>query len=400
MHSTVGLSALRSEISLEPAEISLGRGLKVKNYSFTSQGHALLEKTGSGQGALKTGPTFGDPDFHSLYHLPDLAVDENRCFRYHLMLPEDKEKADKLIFLLHGFNERSWSKYLPWAAQLVKRTGHGVLLFPLAFHMNRAPKLWNNARAMRKVSSERQSLYPDLLQSTLSNAAISIRLHANPARFFWSGLVSYYDILDFVRTIRDSRHPGIDPMAPVSFFAYSIGTLLSEIVLFTDEDGLFSDSKLAAFCGGPVFNRLSPVTKFILDSEADVQLYSFLVEHLDSHRRADPELDRYLSDSMPVGRNFRCLLNYRLDRLYREARFKALADRILALALAQDEVVPPYEIIGTFQGSRRDIGIRVEVIDLPYRYRHEDPFPPAGPGKTEADEQMDRVFKLAADFLA
>jgi hypothetical protein len=392
-----GLSALRHDIDLDCEHVELDFGLKIHNFTFTSQGHELMLHAACDTGNLKTGPTALDPEYALLYQEPDLAVNENRTFRYHLLLPGDSP-AKKLIILIHGFNERNWSKYLPWAAQLVKRTGQGVLMFPLAFHMNRAPKLWNNARAMRKVSNERQQLYPEVLQSTLSNAAISVRLHANPARFFWSGLVSYYDILDMVRLIRNGGQPGVDPGASINFFTYSIGSLLGEIVLFTNEDGLFDDSKMVCFCGGPVFNRLSPVTKFILDSEADVQLYSFLVEHLDSHRKTIPPLDRHLMS--PVGRNFRCLLNYRLDRIYREDRFRTLADRLYALALAQDEVVPPYEIIGTFQGSQRDIDIAVEVMDLPYPYRHEDPFPDAGPGKAVADIWLNHIFKLAADFLA
>jgi hypothetical protein len=395
-----GLSALRRDISLTPDRVDLGEGLYAKNFTYVSLSHRLLEKIDSSLGDLKTGPTLDDPAFFSLYSQPDQAIEENRSFRYHLVLPVGEERAKSLIILLHGFNERGWAKYLPWAGQLVKRTGRGVLLFPLAFHMNRSPKLWNDPRAMRRVSGERKGLYPEVLQSTLSNAAISVRLHANPARFFWSGLVSYGDIFDLFKTIRAGAHPGVEPEARIDFFAYSIGTLLSEIVLFADEKGLFANAKLAAFCGGPVFNRLSPVTKFILDSEANVRLYSFLVEHLESHRRADPELDRHLSDESPAGRNFRSLLNYRVDLKYREERFRAIAPRIYALALAQDDVVPPYEIVATFKGSQRDIPIQVDEFDPTYPYRHEDPFPVAGPGHSQSAEWLGKIFKRAADFLA
>ncbi|MDR1873112.1 MAG: DUF6051 family protein [Deltaproteobacteria bacterium] len=393
------LASLRHDFSLEAEQVDLGFDLYAKNFSFVSKNFELLQKIDSSLGLLKIGPTSNDPTFFPLYRLPDAAVTENQAFRYHLILPKGVDKAEKLIVLVHGFNERGWAKYMPWAAQLVKRTGQGVLLFPLAFHMNRAPALWNDPRAMKKVSAERKVLYPDVLQSTLSNAAISVRLHANPARFFWSGLVSYHDIVALVKDIRAGGNPAIAANAPINFFTYSIGTLLGEIVLFTNEDQLFTDSKLVAFCGGPVFNRLSPVTKFILDSEANVRLYSFLVEHLESHRKVDPELDRHLSDAMPVGRNFRCLLNYRVDLAYREERFRALAKNILGLSLAQDDVVPPYEIIGTFNGSRRDIPIPVEVLDPPFPLRHEDPFPAAGPSKGPGEAFIDDVFARSAEFL-
>jgi hypothetical protein len=253
---------------------------------------------------------------------------------------------------------------------------------------------------MKRVSLERQKLYPGVLRSTLSNAAISVRLHANPARFFWSGLISYYDLVQLAKSVKAGELAAVDSAATIDFFTYSIGTLLSEIVLFADEGGIFRDSKLVAFCGGPVFNRLSPVTRFILDSEANVKLYSFLVEHLESHRQSDPELNRYLSDEIPVGRNFRSLLNYRVDLQYRESRFRSLAKKIYALALTKDDVVPAYEIVGTFQGSRRDVGIQVDEIDPPYPYSHEDPFPAAGPYQKQGQEWMDIIFRRAAEFLA
>jgi hypothetical protein len=230
--------------------------------------------------------------------------------------------------------------------------------------------------------------------------AISVRLHANPARFFWSGLVSYYDVVSLAKSVRAGERPEIDPAASFNFFTYSIGTFLSEIILFANEDDLFRDSKLVAFCGGPVFNRLSPVTKFILDSEANVRLYSFLVEHIESHRKADPELDAQLSDATPVGRNFLSLLDYRVGLKHREERFRSMVERVYGLALAQDEVVPPYEIIGSFQGSQRDVKIPVDVLEPPYATRHEDPFPAAGPFKNQGLEFMDQVFRLAAAFLA
>ncbi|MDR1577475.1 MAG: DUF6051 family protein [Deltaproteobacteria bacterium] len=398
------LARLRVDISLAPERVDLGDGLYVRNFTHVSQSHGLLgkgalAKSDASLGDLLTGPTSQDPAFFSLYHQPDQDILENQSFRYHLMLDEGV-KPRSLIFLVHGFNERNWAKYFPWAAQLVKRNQAAVLMFPLAFHMSRSPKLWNDPRAMKKVSLERRKLYPGLLQSTLSNVAISLRLHANPARFFWSGLVAYHDLINLTQAIRAGRFAELEPDLRIDFFTYSIGSLFGEIVFFANEADLFADSKLIAFCGGPVFNRLSPVTKFILDSEANVRLYSFLVEHLDSHRRLNPELAKSLSDADPVGRHFRCLLNYRVDRLYREERFRFLAKRIFAIALDQDEVVPPYEILGTLKGAQRDIDIPVEIIAPPYPCRHEDPFPATGPHQAMGEVWLDKVFQLAASYLA
>jgi hypothetical protein len=62
--------------------------------------------------------------------------------------------------LLHGLNERSWDKFLPWAARLVESTARAVILMPIAFHMNRALAEWSLLRAMRTVSKQRKMDYP------------------------------------------------------------------------------------------------------------------------------------------------------------------------------------------------------------------------------------------------
>ncbi|MDR2422932.1 MAG: DUF6051 family protein, partial [Deltaproteobacteria bacterium] len=137
-----GLASLRRDVCLDADQVDLGFGLCAKNFTHVSQGHRLLKYCDSSMNGVKTGPTRDDPFFHSLYNQPDVEIEENRVFRYHLVLPENGAQAKNLIFLLHGFNERGWSKYLPWAVQLAKRTEQAVLMFPIAFHMNRAPKLW------------------------------------------------------------------------------------------------------------------------------------------------------------------------------------------------------------------------------------------------------------------
>jgi hypothetical protein len=152
------------------------------------------------------------------------------------------------------------------------------------------------------------------------------------------------------------------------------------------------------FCGGPVFNRLSPVSKFILDSQANVALYSYLVEHLEIHLKKDEKLRRYLCES-PEGISFRCMLNYGTMSNLREERFRAFADRVLAVVLKQDTVIPPYEVINTLQGKCRDIPVRVDVHDLSYPYKHEDPFPALDKNSDEIDNGFNGVFSTISNFL-
>jgi hypothetical protein len=357
------------------------------------QGQNLLEPPKELEKLLPPGT-----DLSTLFVVPDNEIIENKKFRYHIIKPASSLKSSKAIILLHGFNERFWDKYLPIAARLANKTSKSVILFPIAFHMNRSPALWNNSRIMHKVSHWRKSNYPNILESSLSNVAISIRIHNDPSRFFWSGLESYENIISLVKSIRLGQHPTFTKDTSVDFFTYSIGSFLGEILMLTNQESLFDQSRLVTFCGGPVLNRLSPVSKFILDSEADVCLYSFFIEHLESHRRTDSNLEEFLG-SPGVGANFRAMLNYRLDLEYREDRFRSMANRIKALALAKDQVVPPFEVINTLKGSQRDTGVDVSVVDPTYPYRHEDPFPTSPKYEGQVDEWFERIIGDLCDFL-
>jgi len=271
-------------------------------------------------------------------------------------------------------------------------------LFPIAFHMNRAPKEWSETRPMYEVSNRRKELFPDIIHSTLSNAAISTRLHTKPQRFLWSGIQTYYDVIQFIDEYKSGLHPFILPDAEVDMFAYSIGAFLAEVLIMTNHKHYFDKSKLVMFCGGPVFNRLSPVSKFILDSQANVVLYSYIVEHLESHLKKNEKLRHYLCDSAE-GTSFRSMLNYGVMSDLREERLRALAERLLAVTLKQDTVVPPYEVANTLQGKYRDIPVRIDMFDLPYPYKHEDPFPLSEKYSDDIDAGFKSVFTPICDFF-
>lgn len=328
----------------------------------------------------------------------DAEILENVKFRYHILMPKKEKRTHAFIFLFHGFNEKYWAKYLPWAKYMVEKTGKSVVMFPIAFHMNRAPAIWSDPHEMYNVSEQRKERHPDVICSSLSNVAISTRLHNKPQRFIWSGLQTYYDVIDFVERIKMGLHPVIVPGAGIDFFSYSIGTFLGEILMMTNKNGYFSHSKYATFCGGAVFNRLSPVSKFILDSEANVSLYSYVVEHLESHMKRDEVLRHYMNAHLE-GVNFRCMLNYKTLTGFREDRFRELSDQFYVIALAKDEVVPAYEIINTLQGIDRDIPIPIETLDYPYKYTHEDPFPIIPKIADQVDEQFHLTFDKICDFL-
>lgn len=382
--------------------IDIDKNTEIRNFTFESNYRFLLPG-GLGNNDdyeyIPSIPKDYEPDvIQQMLNKKDSEIQENIKFRYHIMMPKNVEKSTGIIFMFHGFNEKTWYKYLPWAKYIVDKTGKSVVMFPIAFHMNRAPAAWSSTREMYRVSEQRKERHPDVICSSLSNVAISTRLHNKPQRFIWSGLQSYYDVIDFVEHFKEGLHPAIEKNASIDFFSYSIGTFLGEILMMSNKDGYFSNSKYATFCGGAVFNRLSPVSKFILDSEANVSLYSYVVEHLESHMKRDEVLRHYMH-THPEGNNFRSMLNYKVLTSDRENRFKDMSHQFYAITLAHDEVVPAYEVINTLQGSRRDIPINIEILDYPYKYIHEDPFPALPKIADEVDKQFRYTFDKFVDFL-
>ncbi|MDP4289639.1 MAG: DUF6051 family protein, partial [Bacteroidota bacterium] len=329
----------------------------------------------------------------------DSEVIENRNFRYSVFTPKGAVKTEKVIMMFHGLNEKYWHKYLPWAYRLCLLTGKAVVLFPIAFHMNRAPHIWSDSRKMYALSSERKQQFPYIIDSTLTNVAISTRLQTKPQRYLWSGLQTYHDVIDFITGVHKGNHSFISDNATFDIFAYSIGSFLSQILMMANHDKLFEASRLFIFCGGSTFNRYSPVTKFILDSEADVELYSYVVEHLESHLKQDKRLGHFLGNDHLEGICFRSMLNYKILKDFREGIFRNLSNRIAAIGLAQDTVIPPYEMMYTLKGSSLDIPIRVDALDFEYQYKHEDPFQPVAKYDDLLMKSYTTVFDRVAAFL-
>lgn len=397
---------LRERINYEDAHIEAGDDLIIRNFSFTSGNGFILPGENSylchqhqchsddSNSYVSCNGTSG-----SILDIHDADIAENKRFRYHVMAPAGTTIVKDFILLIHGFNEKTWNKYLPWAKTLVEQTGKCVVLFPIAFHMNRAPLVWSDRREMHGLSESRKAGYPDIVACTFSNVAISARLQQKPQRFFWSGLQTYYDVIQLLSEIKNGSNPFIARDARFDLFAYSIGGLLAQILIITDHQGYFSGSKLCLFCGGNVFNRFSPVSKFILDSEANVALYSYIIEHLENHLKKDERLRHYLSELHPEGMNFKAMLNYNQHRGERESSFRKISDRTLAIALEKDLVAPPYEVINTLMGIKRDIPIEVVVEDFDYPYIHENPFPIREEMAIPVNAAFDRIFSRVSRFF-
>ncbi|MDR2834900.1 MAG: DUF6051 family protein [Bacteroidales bacterium] len=395
---------LKSIENYDKDEILIDEEVVMHNYTFRSNYRSILpggmdNNKDDFEFRLGTSSKREADIINEMLNKTDAEIMENINFRYHTLSFRKNKKSDGIILMFHGFNEKTWTKYLPWAKYLMEHTGKTIVLFPIAFHMNRAPATWSDTRTMFNISKQRKICHPNLIASSLFNVAISTRIYNKPQRFIWSGLQTYYDVIDFINIIKSCQHPLINSNATIDIFSYSIGSLLAEVLMMTNKNNFFANSKLVSFCGGAVFNRLSPVSKFILDSEASVSLYSYMVEHIESHLNRNKVLAEFLGSNHFEGINFRSMFDYKVFTSEREQKFRNMANRIYAIALKQDSVVPAYEVINTLQGSFRDIPIHIDILDYPYKYKHEDPFPILNNIEDIVNESFTKTFDLISDFL-
>jgi hypothetical protein len=395
---------LEGKVNASDKEIVIDQHVTVQNQTFTSRNWSILQgdhplccmehNLEFNNEVFKTDLGYTEEGLD----LIDAEVNENKRFNFHIFIPSENKNEKEAILLMHGFNEKSWIKYLPWAYYLARHTHQCVVLCPMAFHMNRALARWSDKRVMHSMSLCRKEHFPDLLQSSFSNVAISTRVQAKPQRFIWSGLQTYHDIVQFIDEAKAGKFPPLNADMQFHLFSYSIGTFLSEILKLTDPKGYFTNAKLLAFCGGPTFNRLTPVSKAILDSEANVALYSYLVEHLESHLKHEKRLYHYLEEH-PEGVSFRMMLDFKVKRLEREARFRAISSQVFAIALEQDKVIPAYDVVSTLKGAAHDIPTEVLIKDFEFAYSHESPFPNKESIRQQVHEAFVDVFSRFSNFL-
>ncbi|MGW8315647.1 MAG: DUF6051 family protein [Bacteroidales bacterium] len=320
----------------------------------------------------------------------DRSIEGNREFNVQVMKTDDGRPASSLILLLHGFNEKSWNKYMDWGKFLCRETGSAVLFFPIAFHMQRAPEKWSDRREMYRLSNWRRERYPDLSCSSLSNAAISERIQQHPQRLIRSGLASYYDVVQLLQECHDGHLKELRKDFSLKVFGYSIGGYLATLLKLSDPMGLFNSARTCLFCSGPVLKKFSPVSRYILDSEANRVLQEYL----------EKDLLNGLDEADPViMRTFLSLLDYEVLPQVREELLRINSRDIYAIALEKDRVSPSGEVSRTLKGKDGETGIRVDAFDFPYTYTHENPFAGSSENNEIRDWAFREVFHRFSDFM-
>ena len=368
--------------------------VSVTTLPFHSRSFRLLRNTDRTCSALHEVPT-------ALHVLRDVEVRENRSFTYTVFSPIGKERANGAILLFHGLNEKFWDKYVPWAEELATRSGKAVILFPIAFHMNRAPSEWSNPRKMSEIAAERKRTLSPVEGASFVNAALSTRLQLAPERFLWSGLETYYDVIQLIDEIRDNLVPVVAPTAEIDLFGYSIGAFLVEMLMMENTRGLFDDSKAFLFCGGPTLAEMAPVSKYIMDSRANAALVSFYGEDFEEEIAANPPLKRLFERIQTLGTNFRSMLFPTQLREFRLQRLASVGKRLAALLLKRDRVMPIDAALRTLvEGLSPFRAPTVEVTDFAFDYSHEQPFPTVHAAADEVDRAIRTVMGHAVDHFA
>jgi pimeloyl-ACP methyl ester carboxylesterase len=328
-------------------------------------------------------------DFHDeICQTTDSAISENNSFTYYVFAHKNQNyKRSEAIILLHGLNERSWKKYLTWAESLAKETGKAVILFPLAFHMNRSSLLWTNLRSLMPFVDKRKNESIEMSNATVANVVLSNRLSSNPIRFYTSGRTTANNICQLVSDIKEGKHPLFAEDTSVHFFAYSIGALLAQVLLLGNPRDLFSNTRLFMFCGGSIFNRMNGSSRDIIDSSANDSLqYYYVNEFLSKNHTEDGMMDAFLS-----------MIKSDSKQSFRESFFQKAANRVRAISLKNDTVIPTTGVASALGGVSSKI---LEELDFPFEYSHQNPFPLTGKVNKELlSDSFNSVFSSAASFL-
>jgi len=321
----------------------------------------------------------------------DSIIRENCEFTYPVFVPEGKTSNDRALILLHGLNERSWTKYLPWAQRLAEDLQRPVILFPISFHMNRSPAEWSNPRFMSTLLDNTRMRSRRNRSATFVNLALSMRLSTQPLRFYTSGSQSVRDLETLINSIQTGTHPLFNKGSGVDFFAYSIGAFLAQIMMLTYGNTLLSDSRLFMFCGGAPFNRMNGVSKLIMDEEAFTHLRFYFLRQFERELRSKGTLTGLL-DSQPSSMAFRAMLDAGQFSNWRIHQFGQMEKRIAAISLKNDTVIPCTGIAEILAPTQ------LRVMDYAACYTHENPFPITG-NYEAVDYSFEQVFSQAAAFL-
>ncbi|MDR3653858.1 MAG: DUF6051 family protein [Paludibacter sp.] len=322
----------------------------------------------------------------------DKRIGENQAFIYPVFTQRYSKKQNKAILLLHGLNERNWSKYLTWAEYLCKETGKAVILFPIAFHMNRSPVNWSDPRALQNIMNQRRMHNGDDRSLSFANVALSERISEKPSRFYSSGRQSINDLAQLFNNIKQGVHPFFQDNTQIDIFSYSIGSFLSQITIMTNPEGLFTDSKLFMFCGGSIFSSMFGESRSIMDKTAFARLLQYYMNDFTEDVKPNSVSDK-------IYESFFSMISPERNKGKRQQFFKDLGNKIEGISLVKDAVIPYHGVVEAL--GAENVKSRINLLDFAFKYSHENPFPVGNQSESSlVDNSFNMVFAQASQFLA
>jgi pimeloyl-ACP methyl ester carboxylesterase len=283
----------------------------------------------------------------------DRSEVDNVSFVCPLVLPRRPGPFRQIIIILHGLNESEYRKYFPWACTLAS-ADIPVLLFPLAFLVNRRPRRWRDDAAAQDRLRSRQTLSGNEV-ATRYNVVLSERLQEHPERLFLGGQQSYFDLLDVIERLRqgvftiDNRDAEmLIPQRPfaeatqVDLLGFSIGGYLTlGLLLEEQQNTVLLDSRGIIFAAAAPWTHAdatvnaNPFSPFILDRLATKRLQAFY---------RSVEADALLDNAQ--GRWCRAM--FRAERDVLEAPLARIRGRLLTIGNTADTVIPTAGMVATF----------------------------------------------------
>lgn len=331
-----------------------------------------------------------DEKENALLQFSDMNISENFLFKYPVFIPAENVRYEHAVLLLHGLNERSWNKYLSWAEYICLNTGVPVILFPIAYHINRGPTVWSDPRMMLAALNNRKEKYEGDRSVSYANLALSDRLSEHPSRFYLSGRQTLFDLTRLFETIKKGNHVLFKEDAGINIFAYSIGAFLSQVALMANYKNLFSSTRLFMFCGGSIFSSMFGVSRSILDSASFEQLRQYYIHIFGNEATSVWKRDGIFNA-------FRRMISPDKYKNERESLFTYLKNRIGGIALSKDIVIPYHGVQEAMGKENTDAS--VQLLDFSFTYTHENPFPHNEKDVTALNRAFEDVLSQAVSFL-
>jgi hypothetical protein len=163
---------------------------------------------------------------------------------------------------------------------------------------------------------------------------------------------------------------------------------------------ILANSRLFIFCGGATYDRSFPVSKFIIDSRASHSVTSFYEGLFDNRSSGEEIITNHFNEISLAQSHFGCMMNYKKFMSQREYRLSKICERINAVVLKKDDVIPPGGVVNTLKGERKEINTKIKMVDFDFPYNHITPFPVSDENKIGVDRSFNEIFNYASSFLA